>query len=142
MNDLETAIARTIDTYRSAVHGQEVEAFMRLYDPDVQVFDTWGVWSYEGAAAWRGPVTAWLTSLGSERVEVTFDDVKTTVAAGLAVVTAAVTYAAVSAGGERLRAMQNRLSWVLAVKDGGVRIVHEHTSAPIGDDMTAILNRR
>ena len=38
--------------------------------------------------------------------------------------------------------MQNRISWVLKTSGHVLRIVHEHTSAPIGfEDTKAILER-
>ena len=43
-----------------------------------------------------------------------------------------VTYAGLSAEGEELRSMQNRLTWALRVSGHVLRITHEHTSAPIG----------
>ncbi len=48
MSDLDKSITRIIETYKSAVHAKDAAAFMRLYDPKVRIFDTWGVWSYEG----------------------------------------------------------------------------------------------
>ena len=115
---------------------------MRLYDPRVRVFDAWGVWSYEGSAAWRRAVEGWFGSLGNEKVKVTFDDVQTSPGRESSMVTAVVTYAGVSAEGRELRAMQNRLTWVLRTTDD-LRIVHEHTSAPIGfTDSKAILQRQ
>lgn len=142
MADLDKSIARILDAYSSAVHEQDVAAFMRLYDPGVRVFDAWGVWSYEGAQAWQIAVEGWFKSLGTERVKVTFEDVKTTVTKEFAGVSAIVTYAGVSAQGAPLRAMQNRLSWVLRTSGHVPRIIHEHTSAPVGfEDMKAILQR-
>lgn len=88
-------------------------ASIRLYDPKVRVFDAWGVWSYEGAASWQLAVEAWFTSLGTERVKVSFDDVQTSGDADFAAVSAVVTYAGQSAQGEPLRSLQNRLTWVL-----------------------------
>jgi len=115
---------------------------MRLYDPAVRVFDAWGVWSYEGAAAWRKAIEAWFASLGAERVKVTFEEVQTQRGADLAVVDAIVTYAGMSAQGEQLREMQNRLTWCLRSAGSELRIVHEHTSAPISfDESKAILRR-
>jgi len=124
------------------VYAKDVDAFMRLYDPGVRVFDAWGVWSYEGSAAWQRAVEAWFQSLGTERVKVAFDAVKTSEGRESAIVSAVVTYAGVSAQGEELRSMQNRLTWALRVSGHVLRIVHEHTSAPIGfDDQKAILQR-
>jgi ketosteroid isomerase-like protein len=142
VSDIDKSIARVLDAYSAAVHAKDAAAVMRLYHPDVRVFDAWGIWSYEGADAWQRAVEAWFTSLGTERVKVSFDDVETSQARESAVVSAIVTYAGVSAEGEQLRAMQNRLTWALKLSGHVLRIVHEHTSAPIGfEDQKAILQR-
>ena len=142
MSDLQKSIDRILDSYRSAVLARDVEAFMRLYDPDVRVFDAWGVWIYASTAAWQTAIEGWFTSLGSERVHVRFDDVQSSSDRDLAMLSAIVTYAGVSADGAPLRTMQNRLTWVLRNRGHVLRIVHEHTSAPIGfDDSKAILQR-
>ena len=60
----------------------------------------------------------------------------------LALVSATVTYAGVSAQGEQVRTMQNRLTWALKTSGHVLRIIHEHTSAPAGfEDGKAILQR-
>ena len=143
MSELDKDVARIIGVYESAVFKKDIEAFMRLYDPGVQVFDTWGVWMYDGAPAWQLAVEAWFTSLGTERVKVGFDDVRCRTGKDLSSVSAIVTYAGQSADGEPLRALENRISWVLRTVGHVPRIVHEHSSAPIGfDDLKAILQRR
>jgi len=142
MSDSDKSIAQLFETYKSAVYAKDVDTFMHLYDPAVRVFDTWGVWSYEGAATWQRAVEGWFTSLGSDRVKVAFDEVRSSAGRDLALVSAIVTYAAVSAQGEPLRSMQNRLSWGLRTSGHVARIVHEHTSAPVAfDDAKAILQR-
>ena len=142
MSDIESSVDRVVDVYRSAVLAKDVDAFMRLYDPGVRVFDMWGVWAYDGAEPWRRAVEGWFTSLGAETVKVTFEDLQTSASSGTAVVSAIVTYAGISATGEPLRSMQNRLTWALMTKGHVLRIVHEHTSAPLGfDDSKAILQR-
>ena len=93
MSDIERDISRLLATYESAVFKKDVETFMHLYDTDVRVFDAWGVWSYEGADAWQRAVEGWFTSLGAERVKVTFDEVRTSVGKDMASVSAVVTYA-------------------------------------------------
>ncbi|HEX6019391.1 MAG TPA: nuclear transport factor 2 family protein [Burkholderiaceae bacterium] len=143
MPDIDKPIAQILESYKAAVNARDVQALMRLYDPNVRVFDTWGVWSYEGIAAWQTAVEGWFTSLGTERVKVTFDDVSATVVRDAAIVSAIVTYEGVSAQGEPLRTMQNRITWGLRTSGHVLRIIHEHTSAPVGfDDMKAILQRR
>ena len=142
MTDLDKSIERVLAAYAAAAHAKDVEAFMRLYDPAVRVFDAWGVWSYDGAAAWRIAVEGWLMSLGTERVRVSFEDVSAIEGRDLTVVSAIVTYAGVSAQGEALREMQNRITWALRTTGHVMRIVHEHTSAPIDfDESKAILRR-
>jgi ketosteroid isomerase-like protein len=142
MSDLDKDVARILATYESAIFKKDVQAFMRLYDPSARIFDAWGVWLYEGSDAWQRAVEGWFTSLGSERVMVTFEDVKTWVSKEITSVCAVVTYAGQSATGEQLRSMQNRVTWVLRTSGHVARIVHEHTSAPIGfEDLKAILVR-
>lgn len=142
MADVEQEVARILESYKSAVLAADVNAFMRLYDPSVRVFDTWGVWSYEGAQAWQRAVEGWFTSLGTEKVKVTFEDVQTVPDRDFAIVSAIVAYTGISSQGEPLRAMQNRISWGLRRSGHVLRIVHEHTSAPVGfEDLKAILRR-
>jgi ketosteroid isomerase-like protein len=143
VSDPEKQVLRALDTYQSAVLAKNAETFMHIYDAEVRVFDAWGVWSYEGAAAWRIAVEGWFTSLGSETVRVRFDDVKVIAEAGFASMSAFARYAAFSDQGQELRAMQNRITWILKPRGHVLRVVHEHTSAPIGfEDTKAILERK
>lgn len=143
MTVLDKDLTRLLEAYQKAAFDKDVDAFMRLYDPKVRIFDTWGVWVYDGAEAWRRAVEGWFTGLGTERVKVRFDDVQALAGKDLSSLSAIVTYAAVAAEGTaQLRAMQNRISWVLRTSGHVPRIVHEHTSAPVGfDDAKAILVR-
>jgi ketosteroid isomerase-like protein len=142
VSDTPKEIAQILESYRSAVYAKDADALIRLYDPGARVFDAWGVWSYEGSAAWQRAVEGWFASLGTESVKVTFDEVRTSAGSEFAIVSAIVTYAGFSAQGEALRAMQNRLSWGLRKSGHVFRIVHEHTSAPLGfEDTKAILRR-
>ena len=142
MSDTERAITQLMESYRSAVYAKDVGAFMRMYDPSVRVFDTWGEWSYDGAEAWQRAIEGWFTSLGTERVKVSFEELQVAAGREFSIVSAVVTYAAVSAHGEELRTMQNRLTWGLKTSGHVARVVHEHTSAPVGfEDAKAILQR-
>ena len=98
MSDVEKQVQRAIDTYKSAVLAKNVETLMHVYDPEVKVFDAWGTWSYEGAAAWRVAIEGWFASLGSEVVQVTFDDIKILGGQGFASMSATVTYTARGSG--------------------------------------------
>lgn len=143
MTPIDRELARVIGTYESAVFKKDVDTLMRLYDPDVRVFDAWGVWSYQGADAWQRAVEAWFTSLGTERVKVSFDQVSAWPGKDQSCINAIVTYANLSPDGVQQRTMQNRITWVLRTVGHVPRIVHEHTSAPIGfEGMKAILTQK
>jgi ketosteroid isomerase-like protein len=142
MTELDKNVSRIMATYELAVLKKDVETFMHLYDLAVRVFDAWGVWLYEGSNAWQRAVEGWFASLGTERVKVTFEDVQSWASKEVTSVCAVVTYAGISASGEQLRSMQNRITWVLRTSGHVPRIVHEHTSAPVGfEDYKAILTR-
>lgn len=142
MSEIEAAVARVIEGYEAAVAARDIDAFMRLYDQAARVFDAWGVWSYEGLPAWQVAVEGWFASHPNDRFTVAFEDVRSLSTPSFASVSAMVTYAVVSAQGEQLNSMQNRLTWVLKTSGHVPRIVHEHTSAPIGfEDQKAILQR-
>ena len=129
--------------YKTCVLRKDAAALIDLYSDDVRVFDTWGVWSYEGASAWRQALEEWFGSLGTDQVEVAFDDVQVFARGAAATLSAVVKYTAVSATGIAVRSLQNRLTWGLRHEgDRGWKIGHEHTSAPIGlGDLKAILRR-
>ena len=136
------SIDELLDAYRAAVHAKDVDAFIGLYDGDVTVFDTWARWSYGGAGEWRVNVAEWFGSLGDDRVVVEWEDVHTVAGDDVAAVHAVVTYKSLAADGRELRAMQNRLTWVLRRRDGAWRIVHEHTSAPADFETMKVSLRR
>ena len=142
MNENDAAILQIFEAYRAAVHAKDVDAFMALFDDDVCVFDMWGCWSYDGAAAWRKMAVGWFGSLGDERVAVRFDAVQTRVSGDLALARAFVTFTGLSAEGQALRCLNNRLTWALARKAGVWKVVHEHTSAPIAHETAQAIFQR
>jgi len=142
VNELERPIMQVLDAYKAAVFAKNVDAFVALYDQDVCVFDMWSKWSYNGIEAWRKLVTDWFGSLGTERVSVDVSDVRVVAAQDVAVVYAFVTYRGLSAEGEALRAMSNRLTLALKQRSGTWRIVHEHTSAPVDFETSKVIVQR
>jgi uncharacterized protein (TIGR02246 family) len=136
-------VEQVLERYAAAVRAKDVDAFVALYADDVRVFDLWGRWSYEGAAAWRQMAEGWFDSLGSERVDVEFQGVQALVSGDIAVAHAFVTFQGISADGAALRAMNNRLTWALRkTAHGGWRIVHEHSSAPVDPDTAKVQLQR
>lgn len=142
MSNLDKSVERLIEQYTSAVLARDVAAFMRLYDPKARIFDAWGVWEYDNSERWQVAVEGWFGSTPGEKFKVTFDSVQTSGSEDFAMMHAIVTYASVSAQGELIRSMQNRITWGLRTSGHVLRIVHEHTSAPIGfEDQKAILQK-
>jgi len=134
-------IESLFETYKKAVFGKDVEAFLSIFDEHVRIFDMWE-WTYEGLASWRKMVEGWFGSLGTERVVVTFDDVQIRVTGDMAVASAFARFAAIAENGEELRYLQNRLTWVVQQKEGVWRVIHEHTSGPVdGETMKVIMKR-
>ena len=41
MNDFENRILEVLEAYKAAVYERNVDTFLRLYDPEARVFDTW-----------------------------------------------------------------------------------------------------
>jgi ketosteroid isomerase-like protein len=117
-----TSVEELLDRYVAAVRAKDVDAFVALYSDDVVVFDMWGVPAYRGLGPWRATVEEWFSSLGDESVGVSFEDVE----ARGPLAHMLVRYAGISPEGEELRAMKNRMTWV--VEEG--KVVHEHSSAP------------
>ncbi len=142
MSDLQQSVDRILEQYKAAVLSRDVSAFMRLYDPKARIFDAWGSWEYEGSAQWQIAIEGWFSSHTAEKFKVTFEDVQTQGSREFAVVSATVNYASFSPQGEQTRAMQNRISWALRTTGHVLRIVHEHTSFPVGfDDLKALLHK-
>jgi uncharacterized protein (TIGR02246 family) len=129
--------------YAAAVRAKDVDRFVAIYASDVRVFDLWGRWSYDGAAAWRGMATEWFGSLGDEQVGVEFEDVQTLVGDGVAVVHAFITFKGLAADGTELRAMNNRFTWALRkTSDETWQVVHEHSSAPVDPETAKVELKR
>jgi len=142
MNDVADGFARLRQSYVTAVAQRDVKALVQLYDPDALIFDAWGVWEYHGIESWQAAVEGWLSSNPRDRFEVSFSERKVHGNSALATMTAIVSYAGFAADGTESHSMHNRITWIVTSSGGDFRIVHEHTSAPIGfADMKAILKR-
>jgi ketosteroid isomerase-like protein len=138
----EDPFPRLLALYQSAVLAKDTEAFLALYEPDLHVFDMWGIWSLRGIGSWRAMADDWFSSLGTEKVVVTADEVESTTAGELAIGHAILTFTAISAEGERVRSLTNRLTMGLRLVGGSWKVFHEHTSAPIDhQSIKAVLHR-
>lgn len=137
----KTSILQVLEFYKTSVYEKDVDKFLSVYDSTARVFDTWGVWLFEGAESRRPVIENWFVSLGQERVRVNFSDVNVVESDNMAILTAIGSYAAISIDNKELRSMQNRFTWVMKLIEGRWKIFHEHTSVPIANDLTAKLLR-
>jgi len=124
-------VTTLFENYTSRVLSKDVEGFLQLYADDTLVFDCWGLWELAGVDAWRPMVTMWFESLGDKLCEARFTEVVATVRDDVAFAHAAVRYAEVTADGEQVDSMMNRITVTLEKRDGEWKITHEHTSMPL-----------
>ncbi len=141
MTESNQVLAQLLDAYREAVYNKDVDAFVAIYDDDLRVFDLWENWSRHGIDAWRNMAEKWFGSLGTERVIVQADEIHATVSGDLGFGHAFLKFTAVSADGQELRSLDNRISVGMKKIGGSWKIVHEHTSTPIDQSTQAILKR-
>jgi ketosteroid isomerase-like protein len=132
MTELPAPIAEFLRAYADCVLSKDAAGFAALYDDNVQVFDAWDTWRLQGRTAVYGMATAWFGSVGDRRVEVTFAGVHAHAGRDVAAVSALATYTAVTADGSIAMSRPNRMSIVLQRSSDGWRVVHEHTSVPVG----------
>jgi uncharacterized protein (TIGR02246 family) len=133
VSDADSPIRAALAAYQAAVLAKDVEAFVAIYADDARIFELWGTWEHD-IASWREMAKGWFAFLGDQRSVVTAHDVCTQVSGDMAMLSASLTYAAVDAGDQPLRSLDNRLTWVLRQRDGRWQVVHEHTSVPLAHE--------
>lgn len=131
MTNQSDPVVKMIESYQEAVLTKNVDSFCAIYDADVHIFDMWGQWSMRGIDAWRAMAQGWFSSLGTEGVIVDANNIESVITDDLAVGHAIFTYTAMSAAGEKLRSLDNRITVVLKRTNDVWKVIHEHTSAPI-----------
>ena len=131
MSQTSGPVHEALARYSAAAYEKDVDAFVALYSADLHVFDMWNSWELRGIDAWRAMAAGWFSSLGDERVVVKATDVVATVNGELAMGHATLTYTAISADGQELRSLDNRITLAMRRAGNAWKIFHEHTSGPI-----------
>jgi len=131
MSQTSGPVHEALARYSAAAYEKDVDAFVSLYSDDLHVFDMWNSWELRGIDAWRAMAAGWFSSLGDERVVVKATDVVATVNGELAMGHATLTYTAISADGQELRSLDNRITLAMRRVGNAWKIFHEHTSGPI-----------
>ncbi|HLX21037.1 MAG TPA: SgcJ/EcaC family oxidoreductase [Gaiellaceae bacterium] len=130
-----------IDEYVAAVHAKDAAAFADLYTEDARNFDMWAPGLNEGRDTIRAMADGWFSGVGTDEIRVEFQDVQETLGDDVGVLHAFIRFSGVSADGEELRSMTNRITWGLRRTPDGWKIAHEHTSAPLDDTLKGVLSR-
>jgi len=133
VSDADRSIRAALAAYEAAVLAKDVEAFVAIYAEDARIFELWGTWEHD-IASWREMAKGWFAFLGDQCSVVTAHDVRTQVSGDMAMLSASLTYAAIDAGDQPLRSLDNRLTWVLRQRGGRWQVVHEHTSVPLAHE--------
>lgn len=138
MQDIESLF----ESYKNAVLRRDAEAFLSIFDENLQVFDMWE-WEYDGLEPWRKMVSGWFTSVSKdEQIVVSFEDIRIQATAEMAVATAFARFSAVAANDEELRHLYNRFTWVAQKKQGKWKVIHEHTSGPVDHQTMKVVMER
>lgn len=124
--------------YKRSAWEKHAKSMIDLYDDNVLVFDMWQHGYQAGLKEWSAAIEEWLGSLGGERVNVLFEMVDIHENEGLGWATAIVKFEAIEPYGSILRSMKNRITLGLTRKEGRWKVLHQHTSAPINDELNAI----
>jgi uncharacterized protein (TIGR02246 family) len=128
-------VSDVFKNYKDAVYEKDVEKFLAPYAPDVQLYDCWNSWEYNGIEEWKAAVTEWFSGLEEGmrlRTELSGESRKEN--ADLAHVQGNMSFAAVDGEGKELRKMVNRFTFLLEKVDGSWQITHEHSSLPISTE--------
>jgi ketosteroid isomerase-like protein len=126
--------------YKQSAWEKNTESMIGLYDTNVVIFDMWERGHQTGLTEWSGVIKDWLTSLGRERVNVNFEMIEIRENGNVGFASALITFQALSIDDTVIRSMRNRITLGFFNDNGGWKVVHQHTSAPINSDLGAILN--
>lgn len=123
-----------IDRYAQAVYDKNLLDFLALYSEQAYIYDTWDHWSYASRDAWAENIDYWFKGLGDELVKVDYEVQFSEEGENFGVVVADMTFRAMDKDLQPLRQITNRFSFVLKKIDGEWKIIHEHSSLPVGMD--------
>lgn len=126
--------------YKQTAWNKDIESMIALYDNGVLIYDMWATGYQTGLVEWSGVIKDWLSSLGEEKVNVIFEMINVHESGDVGFGSALVSYQAIAPDTTILRSMKNRITIGFHKKNDVWKVIHQHTSAPINDALTAILD--
>lgn len=123
--------------YKQSAWEKDIESMLGLYADDVVIFDLWEVGYQKGKSAWSLVLNEWLGSLGEEKVHVEFEMVSIQKNETVGFGSAIISYQAIGIDDVVIRSMKNRITLGFIREEDRWKVVHQHTSAPINEDLQA-----
>lgn len=123
-------LSQFFDSYAQAVYQKDVGQMMELYHEDVTVMDAFDLWVVRGKSAWEEHVRSWFSSLENDLMRVSFRDMTILSDDNLATAYGTVLYERI--GETEKPPLDCRVTFFFLKTNQGFKIIHEHTSAPLG----------
>jgi ketosteroid isomerase-like protein len=119
------------ERYAKAAWDKNAEMMVDLYSKDVVIFDMWDKGFYTGLDDTRKMILEWFEHLGTDKVNVKFEDIQIKEDDACAFGYGFIKFAGISKEGVVLRSMKNRLSLAFVKTDNQWKVIHQHISLPI-----------
>ena len=127
--------------YQNAALNKDTTSMINLYDNHAVIFDMWDQGCLTNPEEWHKIIFDWLNSLGEEKVKVEFEMINIHQSGNVGFASALISFQALSSDDAVLRSMKNRITLGFSKFEDGWKVIHQHTSAPIGSNgLTAILD--
>ena len=126
------------EMYSKSAWDKNAAMMTGLYSMDVVIFDMWGKGFYRGIDDTRKNIIEWFDTLGTDKVEVRFEDIHIKEDNEIAFGYGFIKFAGISKEGVVLRSMKNRITLAFSKTDNQWKVYHQHISLPINaDDLKA-----
>lgn len=126
-------VLEVLDHYKDSVYKQDINEFMKLYDTNVHVFDSWNTWEVNGISNWESIISDWFSNLRRDKstIVVSYKDLVIEEGETIASIHTAIRYSELNSHQIEFRHLTNRFTIVLRKNDTDWKIFHEHSSLPI-----------
>jgi ketosteroid isomerase-like protein len=126
--------------YEQSAWAKDTKSMIELYHDDVLIFDMWQQGFQRGLSEWSAVIKDWLGSLNEERVRVTFEMIEINEHDTVGFASAIIKFQAIAPNDSVIRSMKNRITLGFIKKGNVWKAIHQHTSAPLNNNLAGILN--
>lgn len=127
------SVLEVLDHYKDSVNKQDINEFMKLYDTNVHIFDSWNTWEVKGLSQWETIIKDWFSILKRDKstLIVSYHDLVVEESDTIACIHTTIRYAELNSHQIEFRHLTNRFTLLLKKSDSEWKIIHEHSSLPI-----------